>query len=189
MGIITISRQIGAGESAVARAVAEELGWECADKQILNKEVENTGVKLPYVIHFDERLPEKGEAPPNINDHEIYFKALQTIIMEYADKGNVVIVGRGANFILKDYDALHYRLIADLPYRIRRVMETRWVNEGPARYIIEQNDKDRASFIRRYFQADWEDPVHYHAVLNTSKLGLDTVIERIVAAAKSHWSL
>ena len=189
MGIITISRQIGAGETVVAKAVAEELGWECVDKQILNKEVEDTGIKLPYIVHFDERVPQKGEEPPNLKDHEIYFKALQKIIRDFADKGDVVIVGRGANFILKDYDALHYRLIADLPYRLQRVMETRWVNEGPARYIIEQNNKDRASFIRHYFQADWEDPVHYHAVLNTSKLGLETVIDRILSAAKSRWNL
>jgi|YelNatPaOPRAMG01_1025707.scaffolds.fasta_scaffold05657_11 cytidylate kinase len=189
MGIITISRQIGAGEAVVAKSVADKLGWECVDKQILNKEVEDTGINLPYIVHFDERVPQKDEEPPNLKDHEIYIKALQKIIREFADKGDVVIVGRGANFILKDYDALHFRLIADLPYRIQRVMETRWVNEGPARYIIEQNDKDRASFIRRYFHADWEDPVHYHAVLNTSKLGLETVVERIVSAAKSRWNL
>lgn len=189
MGIITISRQIGAGETAIAPVVSKKLGWECVDKQILNKEVENTGVKLPYIVHFDERVPEKSEEPPNLKDHEIYFKALQGIIKEYADKGNVVIVGRGANFILRDYDALHYRLIADLPFRIHRVMETRWVNEGPARYIIEENDKDRSAFIRRYFHADWEDPIHYHAVLNTSKLDIDTVVERIVTMAQSKWNL
>jgi cytidylate kinase len=189
MGIITISRQIGAGETTIAPAVAEKLGWECVDKQILNREVEETGITLPYLVHFDERMPGKGETIPFSHDAEKYFHALKEIIQGYARKGNVVLVGRGANFILKDDDALHYRLIADLPYRIRRVMEVRWVNEGPAREIIEQSDRDRAGFVRHYFQADWDDPLHYHALLNTSRLGIETVIERIVTAAQSRWCI
>ena len=101
----------------------------------------------------------------------------------------MVIVGRGANFILKDRDALHYRLIADMPFRIRRVMEVRWVNEAPAREIIRQSDRDREEFIRHYFQADVNNPEHYHAILNTSMIGIETVIERMVAAARARWNL
>lgn len=189
MGIITISRQIGAGETTIAPAVAERLGWECVDRQILDREVAETGIALPYVVHYDERAPGRVEGGRHSVDSERYFAALQRILRSYADTGNVVIVGRGANFILKDYDALHYRLIADMPYRIRRVMEVRWVNEGPARDIIAQSDRDRAEFVRHYFGADVNSPEHYHAVLNTSMMGIDTAVERIVAAARDRWNL
>ncbi len=189
MGIITISRQIGAGETTIAPKVAEELGWDCVDRQILDRELEETGIALPYLVHYDERIPDKEDARAHPEQAARYFAALTRIIREYADRGNVVIVGRGANFILKDYDALHFRLIADLPFRIRRVMEVRWVNEKPAREIIAQSDRERKEFIRHYFHADWEDPVHYHAVLNTSKLGIETVVARIVAAARDRWHL
>jgi cytidylate kinase len=189
MGIITISRQIGAGETTIAPAVAERLGWECIDKQILDREVEETGITLPYVVHYDERVPGRIESWRHPEEPQKYFYALKRIMEDYAAKGNVVLVGRGANFFLKDADALHFRLIADMPFRIRRVMEVRWVNEGPAREIIAQNDRDRAEFIHHYFKANWDDPVHYHAILNTSKLGLQTVIERIVAVARSRWNL
>lgn len=189
MGIITISRQLGAGETTIAPAVAQRLGWECVDRQILDREVEETGIALPYVVHCDERSPVRGEKGRGTLDSDRYFSALQRILESYAQKGDVVIVGRGANFILKDYDALHYRLIADLPYRIRRVMEVRWVNEAPAREIIAQNDRDRAEFVRHYFGADVNSPEHYHVVFNTSMLGIETVIDRIVAAARDRWNL
>lgn len=187
VGVITISREIGAGETTVAPAVAERLGWECIDHRILDREVEETGIILPHVFHYDERVPGTIEAWRHPNETEKYFAALKRIMEEFAAKGDVVIVGRGANFILSNYDVLHYRLIADMPFRIRRVMEARWVNEGPARAIISDSDRDRAEFVRHYFHADWADPLHYHAVLNTSKLGVETVVERLVTAARARW--
>src|SRR5438067_13378941 len=133
MGMITISRQIGAGETTIAPAVAKELGWQCVDQQILDREIEETGITLPYVLHYDERIPGRIEAWRHPHEAEKYFHALRRIMGELARQGDVVIVGRGANFFLKEADALHFRLIADMAFRIRRVMEVRWVNEGPAR--------------------------------------------------------
>lgn len=189
MGIITISRQIGAGETTIAPAVAERLGWECVDSKILDREVEETGIKLPYIVHYDEHAPGLLESWQHPHEAEKYFHALKRIIEEYAAKGNVVIVGRGGNFILKEADALHVRLIADMSFRILRVMEIRWVNEGPAHEIIRQSDHDRAAFHRHYFKANWHDPLHYHMVLNTSRLGIEGVIETLVAAARVRWGL
>jgi cytidylate kinase len=187
MGIITISRQIGAGETTIAPRLSERLGWECIDNKLLDREVEETGIKLPYVVHFDEHAPGLLDSWQHPHESERYFDALKRIMGEYADKGNVVLVGRGGNFILNERDALHIRLIADLDFRIRRVMEIRWVNEGPARDIIRQSDHDRAAFFRHYFKVDWADPVQYHAVLNTSQLGMDGVVDLLAAAAHSRW--
>jgi len=188
VGIITISRQIGAGETTIAPAVAERLGWECVDNKILDREVEETGIKMPYVAHYDEHAPGLLESWQHPHEAEKYFFALKRILEEYAAQGNVVLVGRGGNFILKDADALHVRLIADMAFRIQRVMKIRWVNEGPAREIIRQNDHDRAAFHRHYFKADWHDPLNYHLVLNTSRLGIEGVIETLVMVARKRWS-
>lgn len=187
MGIITISRQIGAGETTIAPEVARRLGWECLDRKLLDRLVAETGISLPYVAHYDERIPGKIEAWRHPGETEKYFQVLRRILQEYAQKGNAVIVGRGGNFFLRDADALHYRLIAPLPFRIQRVMEVRWVNEGPARETIAQSDRDRAEFIQHYFRADWDNPEHYHAVLNTARLGIETVTEWIVEAARRRW--
>jgi len=187
MGIITISRQIGAGETAIAPAVAERLGWECIDQKLLDREVEETGITMPDVVHYDEHAPGLVESWQHPHEAEKYFHALQRIVREYAERGNVVIVGRGARFILKEADALHVRLVADMSFRIRRVMEVRWVNEAPARDIIRQSDHDRAAFHRRCFKVDWEDPLHYHLVLNTSLLGVEGAVDTLVAAARVRW--
>ena len=66
-------------------------------------------------------------------------------------------------------------------------LQVRWVNEEPAKEIIRQNDQDRAAFHRRYFKADWNDPLNYHLVLTTSRLGIAGVIETLVSAARSRW--
>ncbi len=187
MGVITISRQIGAGETSIAPAVAEHLGWECIDNKLLDREVEETGVKMPSVAHYDEHAPGLLESWQHPHEAEKYFHALKHIVEEYATKGNVVIVGRGGNFILKEADALHVRLVADMAFRIQRVMEIRWVNEAPAREIIRQTDHDRAAFHRHYFKTDWHDALHYHMVLNTSRFGIEGVIETLVAAARVRW--
>jgi cytidylate kinase len=187
MGVITISRQIGAGETSIAPAVAEQLGWECIDNKLLDREVEETGVTLPSVTHYDEHVPGLLESWQHPHEAEKYFHALRRIVEEYAAKGNVVIVGRGGNFILEEAEALHVRLVADMAFRIQRVMEIRWVNEGPAREIIRQTDHDRAAFHRHYFKADWEDPLRYHMVLNPSRLGIEGAIETLVAAARVRW--
>jgi cytidylate kinase len=188
MGIITISRQIGAGETAVAPAVAERLGWECIDKKLLDREVEETGVTIPYVVHDDEHVPGLVESLQHPRGGDKYFHAVKRIVREFGDRGNIVIVGRGTNWLLRKYDALHIRLVADMRFRIQRVMEYRWVNEGPARQIIHQSDHDRAAFHRRYFKADWDDPLQYHLVLNTSELGIDAAVDIVVGAARSRWA-
>lgn len=189
MGVITISRQLGAGETSIAPAVAERLGWEYVDHNLLDRAVEETGSTLPRVVHFDERAPGLLESWQHPFEADKYFHALKRIFQEYAKKGDVILVGRGGNFLLKDADALHVRLVADMAFRIQRVMEIRWVNEGPAREIIRQSDHDRAAFHRHYFHADWDDPLNYHLVCNTSRLGISTVIELLVAVAHMRWGI
>ncbi|HET6382631.1 MAG TPA: cytidylate kinase-like family protein [Armatimonadota bacterium] len=188
MAIITISRQIGAGETSVAPALAERLGWECVDNKILDREVEETGIKMPYVVHYDEHAPGLLESWSHPLEAQRYFEALKRIMKEYAKGSGLVIVGRGGNFILRDADALHVRLVADIWFRIQRVMAVRWVNEGPAREIIVQNDHDRAAFHRHYFKADWNDPLNYHVVLNTSRLGIEQTIETLARMARERWN-
>jgi cytidylate kinase len=187
MGIITISRQIGAGETTIAPAVAEALGWKCIDHQILDRQVAQTGASLPRITHFDEYAPGLIESWTHPNEAERYFRALKSIVAEYAESGNVVLVGRGGGVLLSGSDSLHVRLIADLPFRLLRVMEIRWASEHRAREIIQQNDHDRAAFHRKFLDADWNDPLQYDLVIPTSRLGIDRAIDTLVSIAKSRW--
>ena len=185
MAVITISRQLGAGETSIAPAVASRWGWDCIDSKLLDREIEESGIKA--AAHYDERVPGLVESWQHPLDAGKYFYALKRIAEEYAARGNVVIVGRGANFLLRGTDALHVRLVADMPFRIRRVMEIRWINEQPARDAIAQSDRDRLEFCKRHFKGDWNDPIHYDLSLNTAQVGVDAAAELIVKAAVLRW--
>jgi cytidylate kinase len=187
MSVIAISRQIGAAETAIAPVVAQRLGWKCIDHEILDREVAETGAGMPRVTHFDEHAPGLLESWAHPKEAERYFRALQRVVREYAEEGNAVLVGRGAGFILRGADTLHARLIADMPFRLKRVMELRWASESRAREIIKQNDHDRAAFHRRYFELDWNDPLQYDLVIATSRAGIDRAVEMLVAAATARW--
>src|SRR5262249_14197338 len=144
-----LAHEVASVEETVAKLQAQPL------PESVIREVEETGITMPYVVHYDEHAPGLLETWQHPHEAEKYVHALKRIMEEYAAKGNAILVGRGAHFILKDADALHIRLVADMSYRIQRVMEVRWVNEAPAKEIIRQNDHDRAAFHRHYFRADW----------------------------------
>ncbi len=184
MATITISRQIGAGESSISPELARRLGWELVDHRLLDAQVEKLGGTLPSVMHYDERAPGLLESWTHPHQAQTYFDTLKAAMLEHAARGNVVVVGRAGHLILQSHDALHVRLVADPAFRIRRVMEVRWVAESAAREIISQNDHDRASFLRHYFKHDWSDPVQYDAVLNVSTPGLEHSIQALLTLAR-----
>jgi len=187
MDVIAISRQIGAGETTIAPAVAERLGWKCVDHEILDREVAEMGVSLPKVSHFDEFAPGLIESWVHPHEAERYFDALRRIIGEFFAAGDAIIVGRGAGFILRDQGVLHVRMIADMPFRVRRVIEVRWANEPRAKEIIKQSDHNRAAFHRKFLNVDWNDPLQYDLVIPTSRTGIERATEMLVGIAKGRW--
>jgi cytidylate kinase len=182
--IVTISRLLGAGGSAVAERVARELGYELADKELIHQEAQMIGILEPRVDHLDERAPGFLERLGAMKGIEGYFRALQRIMAEYASRDGLVIVGRGGNLFLEGTPAYHVRLVAQLGDRIRRVMERRWVVEEVARHLIEECDRQRAAFHRHFFHVDWNDPRRYHTVINTSRLSLELTADLIVGAVR-----
>ena len=183
MGIITISRQLGAGETAVAPAVAARLGWELADQSIMSRECEITGISLPQALHWDERDPTLID---RLHGHGAEFAAFlnssRQVMVELAAKGNVVIVGRGGNLLLRGHpDSLHVRLIADMAYRVKRVMEVRWIDERAALDLIAKSDRNAALFYRHIFHADPNNPMLHDMVLRTDVLGIDRVVDILVS--------
>lgn len=97
---------------------------------------------------------------------------------ELAEKGNVIVIGRGGNILLRGHpDTIHVRLIADLPFRIRRVMEVRWISEQPAREAVIKNDDNGSLFYKNVFRADPNDPLLYDLVLRTDILGIPRIVD------------
>jgi cytidylate kinase len=179
MGVITISRQLGAGETSVGPALAQRLGWEVADQSIMNRESEITGISLPQTSQWEERDPSFIERMQGQgSDFVTFLHSTRQTMQELAAKDNVVIIGRGGNFLLRGHpNTLHIRLIADLPYRIKRVMEIRWISEQPARELIAKNDHNAALFYRHVFHADPNNPMLFDMVMRTDILGVEKVVD------------
>lgn len=107
------------------------------------------------------------------------------VINEIAASGNVIIAGRGANFILADQPSvLHVGLTSALQQRIERIMERVSLDRAEAEKYVRENDKGRNAFFQRYFKVQADDVRHYHMVLNTDWMDISHAAEIVMAASE-----
>lgn len=201
MAVITIARQIGSGGDLVASRVAEELGYDLVDSALLARVAEHAEVSVEEVMNLDERYRSQAAEwlmnfiTPRIgkiileNDRQFnperYLEYVREVVAGLAGKGNVVIVGRGGQFILRDREnALHVRIVADMDSRVEWMRRYEDVSNGEAIERIKRSDAMRSGFVSRYFKGDWNDPLLYHLVLNTGKFSHDEAVAIIVEAAR-----
>ena len=114
----------------------------------------------------------------------------ESVIRDLATEENIVMVGRGGQFILRNHrGVLHVLVIAPLESRLNKVMIDLNVQRDEALRYIEENDSGRRSFVQRFFHADMEDPQHYDLVINTKHISFDAAARLVVAAAaeKNPW--
>lgn len=201
---ITISRQTGAGAKPVCENLIqimdsysepEGVSWAFFDKNLIEKVLEDN--KLPKQI--SEFLQEEKYKHVNSAVYEllglkasewtIIHKTTDTIL-QLARMGNVVIVGRGANIITsKLKNAFHVRLVASIEKRVEHMMGLLGLNEREALNHIKKEDENRKKYIKSYFNADFDDPLLYHLVLNTDLLthvGAANLIAEAVVQKFSH---
>jgi cytidylate kinase len=201
--LITISRQYGAGGSEVARLVAGRLGWTVVDNEIVDRVARRAGLATEIVARQDERVPSFVErlaraltassqeyALPELGvavraEEPSLVKTTEIVVQEAAAEGRVVLVGRAAPAVLgTTSDALHVKLAASREFRIRLAQEVEGLDAATAEKTMDQTDANRARYYRENYGRDWDDPTHYHMVLNTGLLGLDGATEVIVAEAR-----
>ena len=201
---ITISRQTGAGAKPVCEKLIqimdsysepEGISWAFFDKNLIEKILDDN--KLPKQIsefmkegkykHLNSAVYELLGLKPS--EWTLIHKTTETIL-QLARMGNVVIVGRGANIITsKLKNAFHVRLVASVEKRIEHMMALLGLNEKKALNHIKKEDENRKKYIKSYFNADFEDPLLYHLVLNTDLLthqGTANLIAEAVVQKFSH---
>lgn len=207
MAIVTISRLTGSGGDIIASQVADGLGYGLVDSSIIIKVAEEAGVSIEHAKSLDERSESKAvewlksiigphtekflrEAGKHMNEasslnHEGYVEYVKNVVLGLAEKGNVVIVGRGGQFILKDWEnAFHVRIIADMKSRVYWIQEHYKISEAEALDRLKKSDIMRRNFVERNFGASWDDPLPYHIIINTSKLGIDLTGSILIEAVK-----
>ena len=107
------------------------------------------------------------------------------LVSDLGRRDRMVFVGRAAAAVLaRERDALHVRLVASVPFRIRQAVERLGVAEEEASDILEDRDRNRDEYHRVYYERDWQDPVNYHMVLNTELLGVEGAAGAIIARAR-----
>jgi cytidylate kinase len=185
--VLTLARELGAGDTGFAPTLADRLGLRCYDRALLEQEAVRLGVLEVEVEQIDENPAGIFERFRPGSIHRRYFEILGQLMNELAARGDVLVVGRGGSCFLRDHPrAFHVRLVAPMPVRLRRVMEYRWLAEAPARKLIAETDDRRRRFYQDYFETDWSDPLEYGTTVNSGRLG-PAAVELVALAAERFW--
>jgi cytidylate kinase len=197
MAVITISRQFGAGGKTVGKKVADKLGYTFADDDIVQMVAEaanvsphwvesiekEAGGKLSRVVSsmVSKRLVDRIlKDERGYMDERLYLDYLVVIIAQIAEEGNVVVLGRGSQYILHDHpDAYHVLLVSDLQSRVKFMTERYDFSESQALQIINREDKRQLNLYRKIGKTDYDNPALYHLVLNMAKMDLATAVRLI----------
>ena len=195
--IITIGRQFGSGGLEIGKKVADKLGIPCYNKEILQQAAEKCNVPEEYLESMQEEVSQSflyklslasksGKKIDNIiSKSNILYNEIVKIINKMASSGSCVIIGRCADFILRDLDScFHTFIYADMESRIKRVIEEYGVSPGSAEYIIKKNDKRRESFYSGNTGHTWGLKEHYNICLNSGKFGVEKCSDIIIDTLK-----
>ena len=184
--IITIARGFGSGGKTIGKMLSESLGIPYYDKDLIKLASEESGINEALFGKSDEKVkggifgkPKKysGElAKPNSSEfvsEENLFGYQAEIIKNLADKGSCIIIGRCADFVLKDRkDVIKVFIWADMPTCIKNANIVCGLSEREAEKQIERTDKARSAYYKAHTGKDWDDVRNYDLCLNTSRLSL-----------------
>jgi cytidylate kinase len=183
MAVITVSREMGTGAYQIASEVAKKLKYKLIDGACISACASKYGLATDMLQMVDEKPPSYITAEDR--KRAAALNTVELILLDFARKGNVILYGRGGQDLLKGCDnVLRLRFIADFEERVERFAEREWIDPDLARSMIRRSDHQRGGFIHFYFDRDWEDPLGYDLIFNTSRLSPDIIVESIVAAAR-----
>ncbi|MDR2393294.1 MAG: cytidylate kinase family protein [Treponema sp.] len=169
MAIITISRELAALGDETAHELAQLLHYRFVDKETLETRIKSFGIEERKLRKYDERRPSFWASLSQ--DRDDYLHYLKTAVLTEASQENAVIIGRGANVILKEVPGvLSVFLTAPLEIRLQRVKSYFHCDDKRARQILERSDKDREGFHHYFFEMEWHASGNYHISLNTGHL-------------------
>ena len=180
--IITISREFGSGGRFIGEEVAKKLGIAYYDKNVINEIAEKSGLSPEYIQENAELSPKKGLFAYAFSGRDItgksvedmVYEAQRNIILELAEKEPCVIIGRNADYILKDRDdVLNVFIHGDMPEKIKRITGLYNVKEKEAVKTMADTDKRRRTNYNFYTDQNWGKASNYTLCLNSSQLGYD----------------
>ncbi len=200
--VITIARQYCSGGKTVGKMLAKELGFNCYSREILRLASEDSGISEQLFGQADEKV-KLGLLQKMANVTNVYagklispesedfvtdenlFNYQAKIIKQLAETENCVIIGRAADFVLKDYDnCLSIFVHGSKEFCLARAMEQNSMTEKEMQKFIEKTDKFRGDYYKYYTGGNWSDARNYDLCLDCSKLGFEGCVEAIKAHMK-----
>lgn len=198
--IITIEREYGSGAAEIAQHLASRLGWKLWDKE-LTAEIARVAEVDPSAVSFcEERVDSRFQRMVKVFWRGSYERSMhlenqtfdpdrmvhvgEQVMQDIADRGNSVIVGRGAPYFLRDRDdAFHVFLYAPRAEKLRRIQDS-GTRKNEAEDLVDTVDRERIEFVKHYFGADWPTRSLYHVMLNTA-MGDENVITTILHSMRT----
>lgn len=192
--IITISREFGAAGGTIGKTVAERLGYEYFDKELIIQAARDANLDVEKIVKFDEKVPVMFGFTQSLFDlynspvEERFYEAQKRIIRKIAEHGKCVIVGRNANSVLAEYDdSFHVFIHANFYWRLNYLKSDKMKTVPPEKIAehINNIDKARKKFCAYYTNKDFGSAASYDMSLSSSSLGIQKCAELICDAASS----
>ena len=195
--IITISREFGSGGRTIGRKVAEELGIPFYDKELVDQIALESGFAPQFIEEHGEHAPSKSifayafapQGVPGVmsglSTADFLWNIQCSVILQIADKGPCVIVGRNADYILKDrQDSLHVYIHADMDCRADRIVRLYGESEKSPEARLQEKDKRRRLNYQHYTGREWGQAQNYDICLNSGTLGIEECVKVILDMVK-----
>ncbi len=197
MAVVTISRQYGAGGMTLGKQLAERLNYTFADRDIIQRIAKEANVSQDWVISFEKEAGSKVsrmvskmvsqrlvdrvlKSERGYLDEKIYLDYLVLIIAQIADEGDVVIMGRGSQYILDDHpDAYHVLLIDNFENRVKFLIDNYQLTDRQAAQTVRYEDRRRASLYRKLGKQDYDNSSLYHLVVNMAYLDMPSAVSLV----------
>lgn len=181
--MITISRQFGSGGRTIGKEVAERLKIPCYDQEIIERVASESGYDKKIIEErgeyaqssrwFGNALASSGNSG-RLSLQDSLWVSQRAVILDLAQKGPAVFVGRCADYILAEkYSLLRAFIYADTETRIRRIVENYGESPVAPEKRLKEKDKRRTAYYRYYTDLEWGDPANYDICLNSGALGID----------------
>ena len=187
--IITISREFGSGGRFIGEEVAKQLGIAYYSENIIDQIAQQSGLTPEYIEENAELSPKRGFFAYAFSGRDItgksvddmLYEAQRKVILEIAEKEPCVLIGRNADFILKDReDVLNVFIYGDMPEKIKRICKLYDVTEDGAVKLIKDTDKRRRTNYNFYTEQKWGMAKNYTLSLNSSQLGYERCEKMII---------
>jgi Cytidylate kinase-like family len=187
---LLISREKGAGGSAVGQLAGKRLGWQVFDREIVDAIAQEAHVRRELIECLDERDRATIQDAvarllhPQPIETAGYLAHLREVLLTLGHQGDVVIVGRGAEYILPSQFGLRVRLVAPVEVRARRIASEEDLSLKAARVQVERSDRERRTLARRHFNQELRDPLNQDLTINTADLTVEATTEVVLTGVQ-----